>query len=303
MIIFVQTLTMKKYILSLLGLTLAAITDSFAQSPLDVNSYINQHTTANPANSYNTLYTVWKYGTQQVGSLGYGSSNGTLYMNNSIGNVLIQTTTATNGIGFHTNGTERLFISPEGRIGIGKNNPTHILDVEGSVRAKNLLWLRTNVTNSTELVMEKPNSSYYSISINNNAMSFYNHGTQKVFFYADVADNIGLGTTDTKGHKLAVSGSIIATKVKVQQTPWPDYVFEPGYQLPSLAALETYVKTHRHLPGVPSAKEVTENGLDVGGTQAALLEKIEELTLIIIEQNKKIEAQEKRLKAVEKKLD
>ncbi len=290
---------MKKYILSI-WILLACVSSSFGQYP--INTFILQTTTTDPANTYTHMFTQWRYNTQNVGFLGYGSNNGTLYMANSIGNVLIQTTTATNGIGFHTNGSERLFISPEGRIGIGKNNPAHMLDIEGSVRAKNLLWLRSNVTNSTELVMEKPNGTYYSMSINNSGLSFYNHGTQKVFLYADVADNIGLGTTDTKGHKLAVSGSMIATKVKVQQTPWPDYVFEPGYALPSPAALETYIKAHKHLPGIPSAKEVTENGLDVGSTQAALLEKIEELTLIIIEQHKKIEAQEKRLKAIEKKL-
>lgn len=91
------------------------------------------------------------------------------------------------------------------------------------------------------------------------------------------------------GYMLAVSGNIIAEKVKVSLRPWPDYVFAPGYKLLSLKEVEAFIKKNNHLPDIPSAKEVEKNGLDLGDNQAALLKKIEELTLYLINQNKRIE--------------
>lgn len=106
-------------------------------------------------------------------------------------------------------------------------------------------------------------------------------------------------------YKLAVGGAIIAEKVKVklQSSGWPDYVFQKGYVLPSLKEVEAFIKQYKHLPDVPSAKEVEEKGLDVGDNQAVLLKKIEELTLYMIEINKKVEKLEEeneRLKAKSK---
>jgi len=69
---------------------------------------------------------------------------------------------------------------------------------------------------------------------------------------------------------------------------WPDYVFKPHYNLRSLSEVEQYIKTHQHLPDVPSEKEVKANGIDVGETQAILLRKIEELTLYMIKQEKEL---------------
>ncbi len=89
--------------------------------------------------------------------------------------------------------------------------------------------------------------------------------------------------------KLAVNGPIWTTKLKVTQTGWSDFVFAKNYKLPTLAEVEAYIKAHQHLPGIASAKEVTSNGLDVGNNQAALLQKIEELTLYVIELNKKLD--------------
>ncbi|WP_306110173.1 hypothetical protein [Roseivirga thermotolerans] len=89
-----------------------------------------------------------------------------------------------------------------------------------------------------------------------------------------------------------VQGNIESKKVKVTATPGsvPDYVFKPDYELRSLPELESYIKANSHLPNVPSAKEVETNGQDVGDMQLKLLEKIEELTLYIIEQNKEVKA-------------
>ena len=125
-----------------------------------------------------------------------------------------------------------------------------------------------------------------------------NDNTQKINLVADgtsfITGNVGIGTSDPGSFKLAVEGKLGARKVVVTQTvPWPDYVFQPTYKLPSLKAIEAFIQQYQHLPDVPTAKEVTENGLDVGGSQAILLKKIEELTLYVIEQNKSIEQLQK----------
>ncbi len=107
-----------------------------------------------------------------------------------------------------------------------------------------------------------------------------------------VADggNIGIGTTDTKGYKLAVAGSagVIAEKFVVKkQGNWPDYVFGDEYKLRSLTSLEEFISTNKHLPEVPSVSDIEKDGLDIGTTQAALLKKIEELTLYVKSRVKK----------------
>ena len=102
--------------------------------------------------------------------------------------------------------------------------------------------------------------------------------------------NIGIGTNDTKGYKLAVAGNIIAEEVKVAlQTNWPDYVFKDDYVLPDLANLESYIKSNQHLPNIPDAEFVAKEGYNLGEMDSKLLEKIEELTLYLIEQNKRTE--------------
>lgn len=118
------------------------------------------------------------------------------------------------------------------------------------------------------------------------------------------AGNVAIGTNDPRGYKLAVNGSAIFTsaKVKLEQN-WPDYVFKRDYQLLSLAELEKFIQQNNHLPEIPSAAEVAKEGLDLGGNQAALLKKIEELTLYIIEQNKEMQQMKTKMKELENKVN
>lgn len=97
--------------------------------------------------------------------------------------------------------------------------------------------------------------------------------------------NVGIGTANPT-EMLSVNGNIRAKKLIVTQNGWPDYVFSTTYKLRPLAEVADYVQANKHLPDIPSAKEVEEKGLDIGKTQAALLKKIEELTLYIIELKK-----------------
>lgn len=105
--------------------------------------------------------------------------------------------------------------------------------------------------------------------------------------------------------KMIVEDKIGSMKIKVTaaQGSVPDYVFKPEYKLRSLPEVENYIRTNSHLPNIPSAKEVETNGQDLRTMQLKLLEKIEELTLYLIEQQKEIETLKKELKVIKKGKD
>jgi hypothetical protein len=105
------------------------------------------------------------------------------------------------------------------------------------------------------------------------------------------AGNVSIGTTDSHGYKLAVNGNIRAKEIKVE-TGWADYVFDKDYKLRSLKETQDYIRQYHHLPEVPSATEVKENGINLGEMNALLLKKVEELTLYLLEQHKQINAQQ-----------
>jgi hypothetical protein len=107
-------------------------------------------------------------------------------------------------------------------------------------------------------------------------------------------------TTNPNGYSLFVVGGIMCEKAKVcvkSTSDWSDYVFANDYKLLSLSEVERFIKANKHLPDVPSAEEVTKAGIDIAKMDAKLLQKIEELTLYVIEQQKQIE----ELKAMMKK--
>jgi hypothetical protein len=107
--------------------------------------------------------------------------------------------------------------------------------------------------------------------------------------------NVGIGTTHPN-QKLTVNGTIYGKEIKVDlNVPGPDYVFEPTYNLPTLAETEAYIKTHKHLPEVPSAKEMEANGINLSEMNMLLLKKVEELTLHIIKQERRIAELEKNV--------
>jgi hypothetical protein len=113
-------------------------------------------------------------------------------------------------------------------------------------------------------------------------------GTNGDVILTPVGGNVGIGTAIPGTYKLAVNGSIRSKEVVVE-TGWADYVFDEKYQLKPLLEIEKYINLNKHLPDIPSAKEIRTNGLKVGEVQTKMMQKIEELILYIIEQDKKIE--------------
>lgn len=109
--------------------------------------------------------------------------------------------------------------------------------------------------------------------------------------------NIGIGTLTPNNYKLAVEGTLGARRIKVtQQGNWADFVFHPEYKLPSLQEVENFIAKNGHLPEIPTAAEVKENGVDVGEMNKLLLQKVEELTLYLIQQQKEIDELKRKIK-------
>lgn len=113
--------------------------------------------------------------------------------------------------------------------------------------------------------------------------TIYTTGTGNNYFAGRIL--IGKTSQTNTGYILDVNGNVRANKVTVNTTG-ADFVFEPGYKLISLNELENFVKKNHHLPGIATAAEMQKEGLELGENQTILLQKVEELTLYIIEQEK-----------------
>lgn len=141
----------------------------------------------------------------------------------------------------------------------------------------------------------------------NNMFIVDNSNTATPFLFGDIASKklaIGginafpssSGGVNVTAYSLFVKGGILTEAVRVQlQSNWADYVFHKDYELRSLDEVECFIAENGHLPDVPSAKEVHENGLELGEIAIIQQEKIEELTLYLIEQKKQLDGQKQEI--------
>ena len=206
-------------------------------------------------------------------------------------------------------------------VGIGTNTPdaAYLLTIGGDTRLNGSLRATGNAnvegnadvdgqTSTQSLVVANAAaagtlnvtglSTTGSLQVNNNATV---NGTSRLI--GKVA--IGASPVATPGnHALYVGGSIVAEEVKVAlQTNWPDYVFEPSYDLQPLSEVAQYIQQNKHLPGVTPAHEVQTQGLEVGKTQVVQMEKIEELFLHLINLEKRVNALEAENSSLKKALN
>lgn len=201
-----------------------------------------------------------------------------------------------------------------GNVGIATSDPSRKLEIVTTADHDGIKIRTTGDTYNTRIDFEDADASQatiYSVPKNNtfshlkNSLSLVaRNGKDLKFLTCTDGDasstsslklvvknngNVGIGT-DNPTAKLTVKGQIVCSKATVLEvTNIPDYVFDKDYKLMSLPEIESFVNEHKHLPEVPSAKEVQAKGLDLVEMNLALLKKVEEITLLMIEQNKTIQ--------------
>jgi hypothetical protein len=213
-----------------------------------------------------------------------------------------------------TNGQERMFISTTGKVGIGTSSPQHPLSL-ASTNSRTVLALDNGsaASASSELRFLKDGAQRWGLGCDfgmNGDQDLYiwdhlaNEGAGATRLRIDEAGKVVIGDVDVTpynpyyDYKLYVQGGLLTERVKVAirtSIEWSDHVFLPGYQLMPLKEVSQFIAENGHLPGVPSAECMVEDGLDVVKTDAMLLEKIEELTLHTIDLNTRLEHAERMI--------
>jgi len=247
------------------------------------------------AGGYTGISTLYPF----ANCLGYGN-NGP-FLNAGTGNI---------GFAITKNNTNKLKIhidfSTE-RVGIGGNAvPAASVHVNSALTADTIKITNatTGHTASDGLDIMNTGNEAYVFNRENGGLTFGTNNTSRLSISSGGLVSIGTTTTPA-GYKLYVETGILTEKIKVAlktSANWADYVFADDYPLSSLPEVEAYVREHKHLPGVPSASEVVEQGLDLAAMDAKLLEKVEELTLHLIRMQKEIDALKERNLQLEQSL-
>ena len=205
---------------------------------------------------------------------------------------------------FHTiniGGSHSLFsgltILGNGSLGIGIDNPEHILHINAVSPTLRLQCEANNVNGSIiRLTENQLQGAYLQYKGDANRFDVGMHNAQSSLSQDDTPaisilrgnNYVGIGTV-SPGYKLDVIGTIRAREVKVD-LDGADFVFDDNYSLRTLEEVEQFVKDNKHLPEIEPAKEMKQNGTELGKLNTKLLQKIEELTLYMIEMNKEVKA-------------
>ena len=194
--------------------------------------------------------------------------------------------------------------SANGNLGVGTVNPSSPFQVEGAPIQNWLVTLDNKEANGHKMYFGYGNSSStnYGLLIRGgrNLAGQLDFAVENKFYVMGNGD-VGIGTATPK-ERLSVNGKIRAHEIKVETTNWPDYVFEEGYEVGKLSALENYIKENKHLPEMPTAKHIEANGMELGEMIKLQQKKIEELTLYLIEKDKQISTQQDDIKLFKVKL-
>ncbi len=215
-----------------------------------------------------------------------------IIVSEGIGGVSAAIGTASNHIfRLNSNGQGRLHVYPDGNVVVGTNFEAPV--TKFTVHTPNNSHGITHVSDGGIILSTNVGGVSAGIgTFSPHNMRIFANSTAVINI--DPTGNIGMGVlTPLAGYKLSVNGNIKAKELVIETTGWPDYVFGEDYKPLSLRDLEAYIDLYHHLPNIPSATELEEGGVAVGDMQKKMMEKIEELTLHILELNKRIESLEK----------
>lgn len=232
----------------------------------------------------------------------WSSSGSTIYYNESGGKIGVGTSSPADPIHVHTPGVAE-YDTQWGKMMVGNNQASQWIGswVNNAGSASNNIASNAYL-NQYGWFRRKGGFETWMIS---NYITNTNQGNFEINYSAAGGTDGSSFTTPpmTKMFKINSAGKVYVNELVVKKYinpgDWPDYVFENDYQKMSLNEIEKFVKENKHLPNIPSAAEVVENGISVGEMQAKQLEKIEELTLHLIEKDKQIDELSKRLSKIE----
>lgn len=219
-------------------------------------------------------------------------------------NGAIEFNAAGNGSGAITEWKSMAFTYDE-YLGIGTTSPNYNLHIVSDAEIKTNI--HANYAHRSLYWASNSLRSYgFGVDTDGTGGVFYNVNNPVAIISFTDDGKVLMGGVDPAdvddGYTLYVGGKVITEEVKIAEvSSWADYVFQPDYKLPSLTEVETFINENGHLPGVPSQEEVKENGIKLAETDATLLKKIEELTLYILQQEKKINQLEERFEMMEEK--
>ncbi|MBK8142166.1 MAG: hypothetical protein IPK57_15155 [Chitinophagaceae bacterium] len=211
----------------------------------------------------------------------------------------MQYSSGTGRLLFLESGVERVILQNGGNVGIGETFPAEKLHVNGNTMIDGDATLNT-VNPTIQLQNSDVNKGFIQLSGDNIRIGTNSGNTAGKFVirtnggdrvFVDESGNVNIGSqTDAPGYKLRVDGKMICEEVKVKlSTAWPDYVFDDKHKLMTIGELSKFIRQNKHLPNIPSAKEIESNGMEVGDMQKRMMEKIEELTLYIISLQQQID--------------
>lgn len=131
-------------------------------------------------------------------------------------------------------------------------------------------------------------TNHYPFTLHANGQLEIDNGTAKIF-HLGTNGMLSLRNNTIETFRVEANGMVRARKIKVDSETWADYVFDENYKLLPLSELEIFLKRNKHLPSIPSEQQIKDEGIDVTEMNVKMMEKIEELTLYLIQQNKEIE--------------
>ncbi len=277
--------------LSVLGLVILFVSDCYGQNsypgsgPAVLSSGVDINLVLKDARSgKNWNYVEWQFSNgSRDWLLGRCAGSGFFSLwNEQIGGIVLQ-------------------VNNQGQLGLGTtpNAKLHLYEPSSNILSK----IETGGASTSAIIYKNSNEEW---QVGNQAYGAtgFNFATgANIIMNLKDNGNVGIGTTNPGSFKLAVNGKTWTTEVQVAVSKPPDYVFEPTYHLSPLDSIKTYIDKNKHLPEVPSAKEMEKNGVNLGEMNMLLLKKIEELTLYVIELKKENEIEKLNNKEQSKQIE